>query len=157
YTPTLYLNTAELKTATAVDMTPGKVVSGVDVKLVSLPAVSIRGRVNNQTGATGPISVLIFPNALGTASGSATVKPDGKFEFSGVVPGRYWLLARLSAGVSYQAKQVVEVTDRDLENLELTLDKGVSVNGRVTVESGGEPIRNLRTIRVSLQSSDASS
>jgi len=163
FVATFYPNTAELRSAAALEVTAGKVVAGADVKLVSLPAVSVRGQVNNQTGATGGISVLLFPDVLGTASGSVPVKADGKFELTGVVPGRYWLLARLIAtsgtpsGDAYQTKQLVDVTGRAIEGLEMTLDKGVSVNAHVTVEPGGDAIRSLRSIRASLQPSEVSS
>ncbi len=148
---TYYPAATDTGRATPIEVAAGKTVAGIDVRLIRLPSVTLRGSVTNQTGATGSMSVVLFPDVLGTASGTAQVKPDGRFEIPGVVPGRYWVLARLAGGPdTYQAQKMVDVTDQPVEDIAFVLDKGVAVSGRVTVEPGGEPIGSLRSIRLSL-------
>jgi hypothetical protein len=62
---------------------------------------------------------------------NATVNPNGTFEITKVVPGRYVLNA--SAG-NLSGRTEVEIRDRDLTNITVLLSPGFTVAGRLTVE-----------------------
>ncbi len=80
---------------------------------------------------------------------NATVNPNGTFEITKVVPGRYVLNA--SAG-NLSGRTEVEIRDRDLNNITVLLSSGFTVAGRVTVERAATvPATPLTGIRIGLR------
>src|SRR5207253_899684 len=79
---------------------------------------------------------------------NATVDPNGTFQINKVVPGRYALNA--SAG-GLSGRTIVEIRDRDLTNIAVSLSPGFTVPGRLTVERNGTvPQAPLASLRVAL-------
>jgi hypothetical protein len=60
-------------------------------------------------------------------------KPDGVFEMQNVLPGSYILSAFLfDEGRRYQARQSIDITDIDVEGLQLTPLPGMDIRGQLT-------------------------
>lgn len=73
-----------------------------------------------------------------------TIRPDDTFEFRDVPPGRYVILARGQTergGTSLFGRFAIEVADRDVTNIDITLTPGVRVSGRVDLEGESQPDR----------------
>lgn len=103
----------------------------------------VSGKVNGITGRFG-ISVMLYPRnsmmALGSAQFRPTpVQPDGTFWIAGVQAGEYFLQARQASGRNdhRSGRAAVTVGAGDVENVEITLSEGLTVNGTVRVEAPG--------------------
>lgn len=160
---TYYPGTPTAGDALPLDITAGRTIEGVDIQLARRPALSISGTVRNLTGGMGAIRVGLFPDGLGTASAYTTAGPQGEFTIPAVAPGRYWLLASLTAqsdpgatSVKASTKLAVAAGSASLENLILTLDNGADLTGTVKIEPGPEPIGDLTTLRLSLDPAEPS-
>jgi uncharacterized surface anchored protein len=84
----------------------------------------------------------------------ASVNPDGIFEFRGVAPGSYFVIAQVNLpGKTFAARTAIQVSNSNIEGISLTIRGGVTVNGRVRVE--GETTASLTGLRVTLQPAEA--
>jgi hypothetical protein len=104
----------------------------------SAAGFKVRGRV------IGPIvqRVPSTPVRIGLQGGSMPpsliLSPDGSFEFPSVVPGVY--MAEVSGSSTSIPARWVEVVDRDVTNLDLTVSPSQTVTGLVTfLDSTGAP------------------
>jgi hypothetical protein len=113
-----------------VDPNPVAAANGV------VPAATLSLAFQTLTGDSGTFT-------MGQAYDSAT----GTFTMRDVQPGSYILQAAVPPS---SARMPVEVTNADIENLNVVIDSGVTVNGRFVVESGDMPAAaNLRvTMRI---------
>jgi hypothetical protein len=162
-----------LEQARPIEVRPGANVPGVDFPMgvARLPVRRIRGTVidgSNQRPAAGalvraiPLRWSPNPQVLNSMAG-----PDGKFELSGALPGRYALFAMvtppgartvpivapvgqvpmgsladaLAFSPTPTATQVgylpIEMSSADLEGLTVTTAGGIGLQGRVLVEGRG--------------------
>jgi len=131
--PTYYPATTDRSQATAVDVTAGSTVPGINITLGPSPVQKIRGRV---TGFSGVATVSLIPGAQTSTirllnKGASTI--DGSFEFSGVLPGVYYLAGRDVTGLRSRPLPVL-VGDRDVEGLSLSLEPALTLRARVTTE-----------------------
>jgi hypothetical protein len=102
--------------------------------LLKSPVFRVKGRVLN---AGGPVALSLFSpvETIQDFSPATIARGErGEFEFRGVAPGAYLLTTEGSS-------TPVTVGAGDVEGIEVSLDAGASVKGRVTVE--GEPGRRL--------------
>ena len=144
FAQTFYPNAMRLESAATIDIRPGTVARGVDVRLVRVRAVIIRGRiVNLQGGTSANASVQLLPNlqipAMSYSNRSGDIEPDGSFEMPAVVPGSYTLIADQNyENKRYSTRLPVEVTDANLDKIELTLAAPGEIAGRLVIEGHSE-------------------
>ncbi len=144
YTPTYFPGVAVVEQAMRVGVTPGAEPPRITFKLrIIRPSrvagvISAEGRRQLLSGA-----VIMDPvrgewlNAVPTKD--VVILPDGSFAFRNVPPGTYQIRARGQVepnGASLFATYRVIVDGRDISDVELILQPGASVAGRVTVEAG---------------------
>ena len=137
--------------------------SAVSVLAVSYEAAPIRiellrvgvrmaGSVVSQSGRSpAGMDVRLFRRfgSFGSESTAASVGADGTFEIPRVPPGWYRLTVvprqvpstenpflALANGPSESATMLIEVRDKDIDGLLLTLRAGASISGRVVAEPG---------------------
>ncbi len=154
--PVFYPGSPDPQLATVIDVQPGAELRGMDIEAGPLPTRHVKGTVVGVPASIPgqpPVRVNVNMRSLmGTfttnaaQSPNANTEPNGTFEITKVVPGRYVLNA--SAG-NLSGRTVVEIRDRDLTNISVSLLPGFTVSGRVIVErtgaTGPEPaIANLR-------------
>jgi hypothetical protein len=170
--------------ATPVKVRVGDEVANVDVDLRPIRTVKVSGRVVNSLGprtdlpAGAPVPDPVVALMLLQRDASA---PDdtrnsvigmvpipagvAQFELSNILPGRYDFLARLpdprgSRGQGGQAlawgRTQIEVFDRDLTDVVLTVHASVEVKGTLTL-NGAAPGAAASTIRVALTPDGSSS
>ena len=96
YLTVYYPGTTDGAAASPIDLRPGASFTGVDLTVVDSRAVRIRGRVISSRQSDGG-SVALIPRGTMTAGGAtqrtASVSDQGTFEFRGVAPGSYDLVA----------------------------------------------------------------
>ncbi len=137
---------ADLATAQAIDLAPGNVREGIDFRMRRVPVVEISGKVTSVSGLAGTMVSLLPRNpALYLSMSrqhSAQVGPDGRFAMPNVPPGAYALHA---AGVSsenqqrFSGRMNLDVADRDLKGLTLSLQSSITVKGQIRAEGDLPP------------------
>ena len=167
---------APIKLGAAVEM------RAIDFNLRPVRTVNVRGRVVSplpaaQAGAAGRNSAPVVVPGLGIFAqgtqvslsragakaalaslgvGGTAANADGTFEIRGVAPGSYILtaIARQPNAPVYTARMRVEVGDADLGNIVMALRPGVSIPGRVVVDSAPQNFR-MNQLRVTFVTSDS--
>jgi 5-hydroxyisourate hydrolase-like protein (transthyretin family) len=132
--PTYYPATTDRAQATAVDVTAGSTVTGVNITLGPSPVQKIRGRVTGFTGQTTVSLASATQGMIGQIGIRGPFTTDGSFEFAGVLPGLYSLMAQDRAGL-VSTPIAVLVGDRDVENLAIALEPAITLSVRLTTES----------------------
>lgn len=162
HVPVFYPGSPDIQLATVIDVLPGADLRGMDIEAGPQPTRRITGTVVGIPAPTTPTPgqpgnrVTVNMRSL-TGSyisnqaqvPNATVDPNGTFQITKVVPGRYVLNA--SAG-NLSGRTVVEVRDRDVTNIVVSLSPGFTVAGRLTVELAATgPAAPLTGLRVGLR------
>lgn len=139
YPAVYYPNASEVAQATSQEVTAGSQLTGIDFRLHQTSAYRVSGKVID--GQTGQAAHNVFVQiqtrdlAFGMGNGSAQVQQDGTFEIRGVVGGSYIATAQRNDGeIRMSARQPVNVTDQDVDDLLLTLRSGFEVSGAITVD-----------------------
>lgn len=157
YPPTYYPGTNDPARATPLELRPGEVLGAIDIGFMPTRAVRIRGRVFNAvTGAPGRgAEVMLLPRESGvrrftTRSQTYVDDTQGAFELPGVTPGSYDLEAHWwSENTEYHTRLALEVGTSDVEGINLVINPGVQMSGRVRVE-GEAPVK-LTTLHAYLE------
>jgi Carboxypeptidase regulatory-like domain len=139
YVPTYYPGTPDPARATALSVKTGDEIPSMDLLLEPTTVYSIRGRVNNFGSRRNPNGVILILEARSTGLGwsvparqAIVDKPDGVFEIQNVLPGSYTLSAFLfDEGRRYQARQSIDITNIDVEGIQLTPLPGMDIRGQV--------------------------
>ena len=124
--------------ATPVRVSAGDELAGIDVRLAPKETYTISGRVIGPSQISGFAIVTIRPSnrAAPFSFNANPVDAQGNFTIQNVAPGAYTLQVRAQVigGEEMTAALAVEVTNRDLENMTLTMTPGVDVSGSVFIE-----------------------
>jgi hypothetical protein len=143
YVATYYPGTTDPATATPVEVGPGAEVRGVDLTIAKGRTFRIRGRVINNTTAQGMPMVLLEPEVMFFSPrphNTVARGPNNQFELRGVPAGSYTLAAMINeSGRNLAARQKIEVSNQNLENVTLTITAGQELSGEVTVEGSEKP------------------
>lgn len=115
-----YPNSPDMQGATAIDVRPGQLYSGIDFRLPAVVTHHVRGAVRPWGSWTGP-------RALQLENEIVNLDKDGGFDEGGVPPGSYRLEAMDMTGMG--ARVPVEVTDRDVEGVIFPALPPVDVKG----------------------------
>jgi protocatechuate 3,4-dioxygenase beta subunit len=151
YVTTYFSSTADAGAAAPVEIAAGAEVRAIEVRLKKSRVFHIRGRVVNGASGTpaGRVYLHLVPRGEVVAPQTAVgveAGPDGRFEFSGVLPGAYTLESTDSVMVAMVAsgaemprmpsplvgRALVSVSDSDIEDLQMPVGEGASVTGTVT-------------------------
>jgi protocatechuate 3,4-dioxygenase beta subunit len=165
YVTTWFPGTADATAGAPIDVAPGAQLRNIDILLAKLHTVSVRGRVVSEAGAPGGgqgaprtnfsvvLSARSAMGAGGTTSRGTAVTPDGSFDFRGVTPGSYFLIAQVNAqGKNFAARTAIQVGGSNVEGITLPLRGGVPVSGRVRVE--GETTQSIASVQVLLRQAE---
>lgn len=88
---TFYGGTTDVNQAVALQVSPGSALTGIEIRLATKPFVRARGHV---VGVPVRQVMLVPRNGVQASTGAlASVAQDGSFEFGGVAPGEYRLMA----------------------------------------------------------------
>ncbi len=134
---TVYPGVADLSMATAIEITRGGRVAGIDIKLLRRPVFRVSGQFIPAGQAPGNLSLSpADANARISDShmGALVDIRTGNFEFERVPPGSYLLQAR--GGLT--ASMPVEVGARDVDGIRLAAGGLGEIHGRIRVEGSGK-------------------
>jgi 5-hydroxyisourate hydrolase-like protein (transthyretin family) len=134
WTRTYYPGVTTPEAASKITLLPGSEVSDLELKLLAVPAHSVRGVLVNHEGE--PVTKVAISLNDDLALASTESRRDGSFEFPAVVDGEWRLSAELtSAGVKQRATQWIEMNGHQLDGVKLQLNPPFTVPGRVLVET----------------------
>jgi hypothetical protein len=140
--PVYYPGTADPQLASAIDVRSGADVRGIDFRLTHVITRKVRGTaidsVTGQPSSSGDVTLVPRGDFGGDLSSS--ISPTGMFEFNGVRPGSYLLVA--NALIDDEGKQErvrsgttrVEVGESDLNSIVVTLQRSVTIEAAITVD-----------------------
>jgi 5-hydroxyisourate hydrolase-like protein (transthyretin family) len=137
-----YPGVLEQSQAARIELALGAELTGHDLRLRQTRVARIRGKaINGQTGepAKGIMVTLARELPFFDRFGVPVQGEDGQFELASVTPGSYTLSANMMRPGEDRlaAVQPVEVGDRDIEGIVLTLKPGENVSGTILVD--GDP------------------
>ena len=185
YAPVYYPGTTSPTEAGTIALGAGEEKPGLDFQLQRVPVAHVEGVVVNPTGQALQNIQVSLVNAAGSLPGMDTngtrAGSEGRFQLSNVAPGQYTLVAQatLNPGgpgprpqnpaqprapaprpepLRFWAMTTVSVDGRNLSNVVLTLQPGMTVAGRVVFEgTTQQPPADFSRARVSLSPMDVSS
>jgi hypothetical protein len=157
YTTTYYPRTTDAGSALPVEVTAGAQLRNIDVTLARVRTVAVRGKVSSEIeGEKRFLNVMLTPRmvmgiaSMGVGSKGGSVRSDGSFEIRSVAPGAYMLTGIVNAdGKSHSTRVPLQVGGTNIENLQLTIRGGATINGKLRVEGG--PQQDLAGYSVGLQ------
>ncbi len=164
YPPIYYPGTAEPEAAAPLDLPAGGSLNAIDLTLYRVETLKIRGRVLGPDGAPDPdawLSMLPGRSAvfLPLSMRRQSIRKDGSFEFKGLMPGSYELVAdsHSADGEAIKARVFVQLV-RNLEDVAIVLSPGIELDGRIAVENQTtDSVSNLlKLLTVSLRPSSDS-
>jgi hypothetical protein len=159
YPTSYYPNTTDTRKAQAIAVGPGDEIRSVDFIMHAAHLVTVNGKVINAipvaSAQSGRVSLRQRGTGLVDANQNLTATfliKDGNFSIHDVPPGSYELVASWSEypGDWHMAHRDLEVADYDIDNVTVTISRGVDVSGHVTWE--GASAGGLDSLYVQLQS-----
>ena len=184
YAPVYFPGTTTSASASSIALGVSEERQGLDFQLQLVSTATVSGTVTSPDGDTSGVLLTLVnetERALGGGANAARVQPDGTFTFANVAPGQYVLQARGgrgrggrggggrgaivagAAGVAaappappemlWGQTQVI-VDGHPVTGVNVSLQPGMKVNGRLVFE-GGAPPADLTRVRVGLVPSGA--
>lgn len=157
-TTVCYPNAAALDQGTEIEIQDGTELPGVDLRLLHVAAVPVRGTVTGlPAGGSGVTVLALTQKGLGNAGMSYARKTvvdagSGRFEFKGVVPGQY-VVHSLPTGLgaaAFLVKAPLEVKDQPIDNIEVSAVTPFDLKGTVVLpENPPEKLQNTRVVLAS--------
>jgi len=140
YLPVFYPGTTDQSAALPIDLKPGAVFAGIELRAIKTRTVHVRGRVvSSNTGQPDPtFTVGISKPGYGTDQrGGNSRNADGSFDFR-VPPGSYVLsgqkMRQTTQETDMYARMTLEVGNKDIDGITLSLKPSFTLSGRVTIE-----------------------
>jgi protocatechuate 3,4-dioxygenase beta subunit len=138
YPKTYYPGVSDPSKARVVEVRRGMETAGVDILIAkAMKTHNIKGRVvNAETG--NPVEGV----TIGYTGGkSVRSNADGIFQFQGVFPGKYQIYSVTGGTNDYFSEPVLcEITDGDVDGVEVKLQLGGSIGGEVIIDGANDPI-----------------
>lgn len=161
FVSTFYPGVTESGQATQVEATAGSELSGLDITLKRAPVFRVRGKVltaEGQPAKNFQVSVGSRDGGFFGGAGQMTrVREDGGFEMTGVPNGNWQLIVMTGrGGMSSPAEQQsvsvpIEVSNQDIEGLEVRFSPPFTLQGTVVVEAAtDDQKKDLSSYSISL-------
>jgi len=145
YATTYYPNSTSPDGAGALEITPGAQISGINMTLVRIRTVRIKGHLNVGAApeARRSVNVMLMPRdntGFGMPRAMARgIDAQGNFQVRGVAPGSYVLRANYNTeNKQYSARLPLEVGNSNIEGIELDLQPPAEIDGHVIIEENGD-------------------
>ena len=140
--PTYYFpGTMDLASAKPVDLLNGGRARDINIRVAKIRTHRVSGTVLAETRegyapqSAAKSRVLLVPRTAGSESNLTrwvNSNDDGQFEFRGVFPGSYYLVAIASGNpAQLTARKPVEIRDSDLLNQSITAAQGFDISGTI--------------------------
>lgn len=96
------------------------------------PGVTVSGWVRDNDGEAVAATLVVLRPTAAQLVRHRQSDADGRFVFEDVPAGRYWLSSEHRQLIPARERQPVDVADLDVEDIEIVLEKGAEIHGRVT-------------------------
>ena len=182
YAPIYYPGTVSANDAATIPLGIGEERVSIDFQLQRVPMARIEGSIVNSTGQPTQNIQLTLTNTAQAVPGigamTARADAEGRFRLTNVPPGHYRLIARANTGGGGRGEMPegrgggrgnqpppirlwgsvdVPVDGRNLSNVIVTLQQGLTVSGRIAFEgTTQQPPADLSRMRVNLAPADPS-
>jgi Carboxypeptidase regulatory-like domain len=148
YVMTYYPDTTDLSRAVGVDVPAGGDVRGIEIRMQKARVYRIRGKLVAPAGAsTANTALQLMPSgstdflAMAVSRNMSMVRPDGSFDMQRVLPGSYIIRSQnvrinndSGPNTPMFIRQMVTVSDSNIEDLQVVLQPGATVTGKITIE-----------------------
>jgi 5-hydroxyisourate hydrolase-like protein (transthyretin family) len=157
YVPQFYPDGDELDKAILVHVPEGAEIRGIDITLRPTERALVNGLVVTSEAQPVRADVTLIPLGLGRRSLGMSLAPrpvasgtDGKFQFDGVPPGSYRIVADVSVGNDHilAAAKEIHVVRGSTQDVSLTLQRGVDIKGRLLFDAPLPPGLALSKLRM---------
>jgi hypothetical protein len=150
---TFYPGTTDPDRATLLDLRAGGEAANINIDSTVQRVFHVRGRINGVPANTpGSPTLGLLTNSANSVLENLTspADPNGSFDIPRVPSGSYTLTAVIGNVIG---RIPVEVKDADVNNIVVTLSRGIEVNGKITIERQQPSIRDpiLNSMRVLLR------
>jgi hypothetical protein len=146
-------DTTSPESATSIQVQPGQNIEGAEIHMRRERTFHIKGRIVSVPAGESPLNyapILMADHGFGLYSGyGGRPKKDGRFEIDNVQPGSYIISMQKMGSVSVAITIPVELSNSDIDNLDVTIPPPFDVHGKVTVE--GQPDAELSGTQIALQ------
>jgi hypothetical protein len=129
YVPTYYPNAINTSSATIIDVPSGVELRNMNIRLQKARVFHVYGRVVDASGSSIRSATLnlFYPGVKDQlANAHQVVAIQGAFEFNRLLPGTYTIHATTGPR-DFQGNQVVTISDRDIEDLVMTLSPAADI------------------------------
>ena len=134
--PTYYPGTILSAQAAPINVSAGATMNGINISISASPVRKISGLLVGPPGMSPTLTLMPPTSSVGLRPLAMNLESrGGSFEFKGISPGSYTLIARDQRSGFASAPLQIDVGDRDIENLTIGLIPGITLMGRVIVES----------------------
>jgi hypothetical protein len=183
YAPVFYPGTTTSTQAATIALGAGEERSGADFSLVRVSVATVEGTIVNPTNQpVSNIQVTLLPAGPavpGVGNHGARAQQDGRFRIVNVPPGQYRISARAQVQNRQERVNLVErsgaavpvrtvqdtatrlwaaadlaIDGRSVSNINLVLQQGTTVSGRIAFEGTKTPPTDFTRVRVSLSPAD---
>jgi len=139
YVPLYYPAVSDQARSVALVLRAGEELAGIDMNFVPVHTVHIRGRVVDAlTALPSKEAEVTLLSDQGETTFSSQNLSAGTFEFQGVPPGSYVLVAQQPSTPkepkTMWGRTTIEVGDADLDHADVVVSPGVDVSGRIRVD-----------------------
>ena len=139
--PWFYPGAVDRSEAQAISVKAGEIVGGVSFRAVPTRVQRVSGVVH---GAGGDGVAVILASRGGNVRMEATADPQtGAFQFGGVPPGAYTLVAHTT---KMQSSMPLDIRGGDITNARITLPPGLTIPVRVRIEGHAVPDPELENL-----------
>jgi protocatechuate 3,4-dioxygenase beta subunit len=152
---TFFPNAVDFSAATPIAVNDATQIGGIDVTSIVPTLVDVRGTVSCSSAPVRRDTVVALKRQGADAdlaiTSTAGIDAEGHFRFRAVPPGAYSLSAFfVDEHGRYGGTQTFEVRNTELDNIEVPLNKALSMSGRIQIEGSGENL-NFAAVRVLLE------
>jgi hypothetical protein len=158
-------NALDLSQATMIRVHAGEEIGGINIAIRKGDLFRVSGQIvsaipdfDAKNSAMSTVTLLSHANGLQDSSFSSSItismlgEANGRFELANIFPGIYDVFASLADsrgfGIAYGITTIT-VNGADVENVRVTVHRGVDIQGRVTIDGGASP--SFNSVRISLQ------
>lgn len=160
YIPLTYFpNTTKEESAQVIEVKEGKENTNIDI-IAQRPEKSFRitGKVIDAITGKPIVGIgVIYGKNSATIYSAIKTNARGEFQINGLATGSYYVMAENSLNVEalkdfYSDKTSFEISNDDVNNLEVKLHKGTTINGTVVIDKLNNPasLPNLSSLNLSV-------